>query len=133
MPTRPVPRPSDLELQVLSVLWRLGQATARQVLGAMPDGKRRAYTTVLSVMQVMEKKGLLERSTEGHAHRWRPAVTRRQVLGPLMRQLVRNVFGGSRAAAVQQLLGDADLDDAEITAIKSVLAERRRGQERKSK
>lgn len=133
MPIRPVPRPSDLELQVLSVLWRLGQATARQVLGAMPDGKRRAYTTVLSVMQVMEKKGLLERSTEGHAHHWRPAVTRRQVLGPLMRQLVRNVFGGSRAAAVQQLLGDADLDEAEITAIKSVLAERRRGQERKSR
>lgn len=126
MGSKQVARPSDLELQVLSVLWRSGPATARQVGAAMPDGKKRAYTTVLSVMQVMEKKGLLARSTEAQAHQWRPAVTRRQVLGPLMSQLVRNVFGGSRAAVIQQLLGDADLDQSEIDAIKHALADRRR-------
>ena len=52
-------KPSDLEMQVLSVLWERGPSTAREVLEAMPDGKKRAYTSVLSVMQVMEKKGLL--------------------------------------------------------------------------
>ena len=53
-------RPSDLELQVLAVLWRRGPSTAREVMEALPDGKHRAYTTVLSVMQVMEKKELQE-------------------------------------------------------------------------
>ena len=51
-------KPSDLEMQILSVLWDRGASTAREVLKAMPDGKQRAYTSILSVMQVMEKKAL---------------------------------------------------------------------------
>ncbi len=49
--------PSRLEMQVLSVLWQRGASSVREVLAVMPDGKARAYTTILSVMQVMEKKG----------------------------------------------------------------------------
>lgn len=114
-------RPSELELQVLGVLWERGQATTRQVLESMPDGKPRAYTTVLSVMQVMEKKGFLVRQSEGVAHIWKPAKTRRQVMGPMMKTLVRNVFGGSASAALQQLLGDASIDEQELAQIRDVL------------
>ncbi len=121
-----ITKPSELEMQVLGVLWRRGPSTTREVLGELPDGKQRAYTTVLSVMQVMEKKGLLTRSTESHAHQWRPAVTRRQVLGPVLRSLVRNVFGGSPSAAIQQLLNDNELTPAELQAIDAALAEHRR-------
>ncbi|MBP8909980.1 MAG: BlaI/MecI/CopY family transcriptional regulator [Phycisphaerae bacterium] len=48
-------KPSDLEMLVLSVLWERGPSTAGDVLEAMPDGKKRAYTSILSVMQVMER------------------------------------------------------------------------------
>ena len=65
-------KPTDVELQVLSVLWQRGPSTARQVLEAMPDGKARAYTTVLTVMQVMEK-GLLTHTREGMAQSYKPA------------------------------------------------------------
>ncbi len=63
-------QPSDLELQVLGVLWGRGAATVREILESLPDGKRRAYTSVLSVVQVMEKKGLVKRQRErdGLAH-----------------------------------------------------------------
>ena len=54
-----ITKPSDLELQILSFLWEKGPSTAREVLEAIPDGKKRAYTSILSVMQVMEKKGFL--------------------------------------------------------------------------
>ena len=77
-------RPSDLELQVLSVLWEIGPATVRQLRRAMPDGKKRAYTTVLSVLQVMEKKRLVTHDRQGMTHVYRPTVRRRQVLGPLL-------------------------------------------------
>ena len=63
----PVARPSELELQVLAVLWREGALTAREVSACMPDGKARAYTTVLSVLQVMEKKGLVKHRPDGRA------------------------------------------------------------------
>ena len=114
-------RPSELELQVLGVLWDGGPLTARQVLEALPDGKQRAYTTVLSVMQVMERKGLLTRRVDKVTHVWRPAVTRGSVMGPILGTLVRNVFGGSPSRALQQLLSDTPVDEQEMAEIKLLL------------
>jgi BlaI family transcriptional regulator, penicillinase repressor len=65
------------------------------------------------------------------AHVWRPAVTRRQVMGPLLRNLVRNAFGGRTADALQHLLGDRAIDAAERKAIRRLLddhARRERGE-----
>jgi predicted transcriptional regulator len=106
--------------------------TARQVLEALPDGKQRAYTTVLSVMQVMEKKGLLTRKVDDVTHIWRPAVTRRQVTGPLLKGLVRNVFGGRPSQALQQLLRDPSVDEEELAEIRRMIAdhEARKGERR---
>jgi BlaI family penicillinase repressor len=119
-------KPSDLELQVLSVLWKKGAATVRQVLEAIPDGKTRAYTTILSTMQVMEKKGLIQRAgTKGLTHIYQPAVTRRQVLGPLFQNLIRNVFGGSSSAAVQHLLRETDISDQDLTEIDQLIHDHR--------
>jgi predicted transcriptional regulator len=117
------PQPSNLELQVLSVLWERGPSSARDVLETMPDGKKRAYTTVLSVMQVMEKKGLLTHTSNGNVHVYRPTVTRRQTLGPLLKGLVTNVFGGSVSSVMQHLLRNANVDEAELAEIRRLLDE----------
>jgi predicted transcriptional regulator len=114
-------RPSDLELQVLGVLWERGQATAREVREALPDGKQRAYTTVLSVLQVMEKKGLLRRQVDAVTHVWRPAVTRRQITSPLLKGLMHNVFGGRPSAVLQQLLSNQRIDEDELEELRRVL------------
>ena len=116
--------PSDLELQVLAVLWRRGALTARDVREALPDGKHRAYTTVLSVLQVMEKKGLVSHTVSGQANVYRPEVTRRQALGPLLRAMVRNVFGGSAAEAVVSLVSENDVSAEEMAEIRRLLDER---------
>ena len=116
-------QPSDLELQILSVLWRRGPSTVREVLEAMPDKKQRAYTSVQSVIQVMEKKGLLEhdRPPDNLANVYRPRVTRRHVLGPLLRQLVTKVFEGSPSAAVQQLLSATKISSEELAELRQFL------------
>lgn len=115
--------PSDLELQVLALLWAKGPLTARQVLEQLPDGKRRAYTSVLSVLQVMEKKGLLTHRVLGPAHVYRPKVAQAQVLGRVLGRLVSHVFGGDRAAAVQSLLQHTPVSAAELQQIRRVVAE----------
>ena len=115
------PRPSDLELQVLTVLWERGPSSVRAVMEAMPDGKERAYTTVLSVMQVMEKKGLLGHTVQGPANIYHPLVKRQQVLRPLMKELLRNVFGGSPALALQSLLDSGRVSDEELAEIRQVI------------
>lgn len=114
-------KPSDMEMQVLSVLWDFGPSTARDVLERLPDRKDRAYTTVLSIMQVMEKKGLLTHSVEGRANVYKPAVTRKQVMKPFMRSLVQNVFGGSPARALQHLLEDETVDADQLAAIRELI------------
>lgn len=117
------PRPTELEMQVLTVLWETGPVTVRQLLDQLPDGKQRAYTTVLTVVQLMEKKKLLTRSRGegGVAHVYAPAVTRQQVVKPMLRGLVERVFGGSATAAVQHLLSDASVGRDELRQIREMI------------
>lgn len=120
------PKPSALELQVLGVLWDKQKATARDVLNAMPDHKERAYTTILSVLQGMQKKGLVKRSTTGVTHIWSAAVTRAQTTKPVLRDLIRDAFSGSPAMALQQLLGSEKMSADEIDELRSLLDDAKR-------
>ncbi len=113
--------PSNLELQALSVLWERGPSTVRELLAAMPDGKERAYTTLLSVMQNMEKKGLVERSKQGAAHVYRPKQNQRQTLGPMLQGLLRNVFGGSVSNVMQHLIAETDVSEEELSEIRRII------------
>ncbi len=110
-------------MQILGLLWRDGPLTAREVLNRMPDGKKRAYTSVLSVMQVMDKKGFLSRTREGLTDRWRPKVKESQILESFMKTVVSHVFGGRAAKAMQCLLGGGDVAREEIEEIRTLLNE----------
>jgi BlaI family penicillinase repressor len=125
MPPRKSNQPSDFELQILGLLWEHGPQTVRQVMERLTDGKARAYTSVLSVMQVMQKKGLLgvAKERDGLAHVFVPKVSREQIVTPLLRGLVTKVFGGRTCAAVQQLLDGEDVDGEEIDALRQMLDE----------
>lgn len=114
-------RPSELELQVLSVLWEHGPATVRQILERLPDGKARAYTTVLTVMQGMSRKALVTHTQEGAAHVYHPAVQQDQIIRPVMRTLLRNVFGGDPSKVVQALLDSTDVSGEELKAIRKLI------------
>jgi predicted transcriptional regulator len=125
------PRPSDLELQILTVLWERGPLSVRAVRESLPDGKDRAYTSVLSVMQVMEKKGLLGHTVQGHANLYHPLVNRQEILRPIMRELLRNVFRGSPAEALQCLLDSSRPDAEELSEIQQVIQQAARKARRK--
>lgn len=114
-------QPSNLELQVLSVLWAQGPLGAREVLEALPDKKERAYTTVLSVLQVMEKKRLIRHDTEGNRHIYTPLVKQNEVLGSFLKGLVANLFGGSPASAMQHLLQTTPVSEAELKEMRALL------------
>lgn len=121
----PTVEPAEFELQVLGTLWQHGPGTVRQVMERLSDGKQRAYTSVLSVMQVMQKKRLLEVAEErdGLAHIFKPLVSREQVAVPLLRGLVTKIFGGSTPTALQHLLGAEAVDRDEINAMRKLLDE----------
>lgn len=115
------PRPSEMELQILSVLWERGPLPVRAIREALPDGKDRAYTTVLTLVQILEKKGLVGHTVQGQAHVYRPLVTRQQVLRPVMREWLQNVFCGRPAEVVQCLLDSTQLDEEELSQIRQAI------------
>ncbi|MBN2589468.1 MAG: BlaI/MecI/CopY family transcriptional regulator [Sedimentisphaerales bacterium] len=116
-------KPSDLEMQILSVLWEKGDMTVRDVLEAMPDGKKRAYTSILSVMQVMEKKGLLKHKTRGTAHVYKPAMKREKIIQPFMKKMLNEVFGGKPSAMMQALLTETPISNKEMAQIQEIIKE----------
>lgn len=118
-------QPSEFELQILGVLWEQGPSTVRQVMQHLTDGKSRAYTSVLSVMQVMHKKGQIrpQRKRSGLAHVYEPKVTREQVVQPLLKGLVSRVFGGDPSLAVQHLLQTGDVEAEDLDSIRRFLDE----------
>ena len=109
--------PSDLELQALSVLWNQGPSTVNTVIDFFPDGKERAYTTILSVLQSLEKKKLVKSSRNGRANIYTATKDSDAVMVPLMKELVRNAFTGSVGDAVSTILSTGALTPEEKTAL----------------
>ncbi len=115
------PAPSALEHKILQVLWARGPGTAREVLEALDDGKARAYTTVLTTLQIMERKGFVSRARAGKADRWRARLGEKRAAGGLWRRMLERVFGGRPSVAVQHLLEVERIDEAELAEIERVI------------
>lgn len=113
-----IAQPSNLELQALSVLWHLGPSTVATVLEELPDGKERAYTTVLTVMQNLEKKGHVRRVKQGRAHVYQAAHPQKSVVAEAVEEFLTNTFGGRLGEAVMALLasGALNADDKALIA-----------------
>ena len=122
MTVRKTPKPSDLELQILRLLWDADRPLAvREIRDSLSDGRKRAYTTVLTVMQIMDKKGLVRREADGNRHLYHPVVQRQAVMGSLARNLIQTLFGGSPVAAMQTLLTETALSRDEIAEIRRLV------------
>nr|AUN36989.1 transcriptional repressor, BlaI/MecI family [uncultured bacterium] len=110
-------QPSKLELVILGLLWERGPLTTREVLESLPDGKERAYTSVLSVLQAMERKGHVAHTARANTNVYYAVAKRERTVGRVLSDMVRDVFGGSRAAAVQELLGGEEVTAEELNEI----------------
>jgi predicted transcriptional regulator len=119
-------RPTEAELDILNVLWRLGPSTARQVHEKLGATKNWQYSTTLKVMQVMAIKGLLKRDESERAHVYRPAIGREETQKMLVGRLLDRVFEGSVRSL---MLGALDAK----RATKNELAELRKMIEKREK
>src|SRR5829696_5415973 len=119
--------PTPGELEILQVLWELGQGTLRDVHEAMKGTKPRAYTTVMSLMNTMSEKGLLGRQPLGKAFIYRAKERREQTLSALVGDLMKRAFAGSAQALVAQLLETTD--EKELAEIRRTIEnyKRKRG------
>ncbi len=101
----------------MKVVWSRGRATVRDVYEELLAQRRIAYTTVLTMMNVLERKGHLRKRAEGRSFLYRPAKPKRQVVGSMVRDFVRRVFGGSAQPLLVHLLEEHQLTAEELDAI----------------
>jgi predicted transcriptional regulator len=94
------------EFELMEILWRVGEASVKQVWEHVEPGRNLAYTTVMTVLDKMRRKGLVVHRKQGRAYYYQPAVDRKQALEAVVDSVIRTYFGGSRAAFLQFLTGD---------------------------
>ena len=111
----------DLQLQVMEVVWQLEQATVADVHRMISAGREIAYTTVLTTMRALERRGMLSHDTVGKAFRYRPAVTRRQYTDASVNKLVGDLFGGRQDKLLCHLLGTDRVNQAELKNIRRLI------------
>jgi predicted transcriptional regulator len=112
---------TERQFAVLELLWEHGPLTVREVLGRLPGGTDLPYTTVLGLLQGMEKAGLVTHGSEQPAHRYRPAVTRAEATRTLLGDFVRRFFRGSAERLVLGLVDARHLSADELRAIEEKL------------
>lgn len=116
-------KPTESELEVLSLLWQHGPMTVRQVHDKITLDRQVGYTTTLKIMQIMLEKGLLSRQKEGKTHIYRNNVDQEKTQNGLVAKMVTTVFHGSTKDLVMQALGSAHPSKQELEEIRQFLDE----------
>jgi BlaI family transcriptional regulator, penicillinase repressor len=117
------PRPTDVELSILRVLWRLGPSTVRQVHEDLAQRGQTGYTTVLKMLQIMTEKGLVERDDSERAHVYVARRPEEQTLGQLVGDLLDRAFEGSASRLVLRALESRPASHEELAEIRKLLDE----------
>ena len=104
-------------------VWRLEKATVRDVYEALREKRIIAYTTVMTMMKILEDKGYLKKSPVDRAYVYRPARPRQQVVGAMVRDFVDRVFDGAAGGLLLHLAKDGTLTKAERQHIKRLMVD----------
>jgi BlaI family transcriptional regulator, penicillinase repressor len=120
MPEEP-PRPTDAELEILTVLWSRGASSVREVHEAIGRRKPMQYTTVLKFMQIMTEKGLLRRDEKERAHVYEAARPREWTQQQLAGDLLRRAFNGSPSDLMMGALSARKISKAELAELRNLL------------
>ena len=116
--------PTPAELEVLQIIWEHGACTVREAMEFLDYDPPRAYTSVMSLMNVMSDKGLLERTPRGRAFVYAAKAPRDRTLRRMVGDLLERAFNGSASAMVTNLLDGANPSDEELDEIRNIIATR---------
>jgi BlaI family transcriptional regulator, penicillinase repressor len=115
------PALTDAESQVMSVLWRASQASVSEVMGALSGTRAVSYSTVQTILRILETKGYVAHVKVARAFVYRPVVDERQARRRALRHLVTRLFEGSPTLLVLNVLEDEEIDPVEREQLKKLI------------
>jgi BlaI family transcriptional regulator, penicillinase repressor len=116
---------TDQELEIMKVVWKLGKATVREVYEELLEQRKIAYTTVQTMMGVLEHKGRLKKETADRAYVYRPAQPQSEVVGGMVGDFVKRVFNGSAKPLLVHLVESKRISQAHLDEINELLKAQR--------
>lgn len=114
-------KPTESEMEILQIMWRLGSCTVRGVHEELIKNKEVGYTTTLKLMQIMHEKGLVDRDTSSKSHIYNATLNQDKVEKQLVGKMIDDVFSGSASRLIMQALGNHRASEKEIEEIKKYL------------
>lgn len=115
-------KPTESELEILSILWDKEHATVRDVHEMVQQTKDVGYTTTLKLMQIMHEKGLVTRDASSKTHIYTPSFGKQAAQEQYLGKMIKTLFSGSTTALVLQALGSHQTTEADLDAIKELIA-----------
>ena len=122
MPRHRRETPTEVEMEILQVLWEHEPATVREVVDVLNQTRPRAYTSILGMLNVMHQKGLVVREMKGRAHLYRTSQSREKTLGGVVKDLLGRAFQGSTTSLITQVLEQSKPSHQELTEIRRAIA-----------
>ena len=114
---------TDHELEIMKVVWERGSATVREVYEEILKRRKIAYTTVLTMLRILEEKGHVGHREQGKAHRYFARVPESVARRSALAKMVDRVFGGSAELLLTHLVADRDLSADELKRLRSFMDE----------
>lgn len=128
-PRRPDKLLTEVELELMTILWQLGGGTVSEVIEQLPAARPLAYTSVSTILRILEQKGVLAAEKVGRGHRYVPVVARDEYQTFALRDVVGRVFGGQPLDLVRRLVDAENLKPEELAELRALLNRRDRNGE----
>jgi BlaI family transcriptional regulator, penicillinase repressor len=115
---------TPVELEIMQIVWDQGEASVRDVHRILGEQKQVAYTTVMTMMKILEEKGHLHKKKQGRSHIYSPIQSRQQALSSMLGDFLNRVYKGSARDLVVNLVKDKKLSNEELSEIADIIGEK---------
>ncbi len=124
MPRKSSPTLTEAELQLMEIIWDRGQGTVADVVAALPSNSQLAYSTVLTTLRILERKGYVSHVQEGRAFIYKPVVDQKQARQSALKFLLSRFFNNSPELLVLNVMEQEELDLTELERLKKLVEEK---------
>lgn len=112
---------TETELELMTILWKLKEGSVSDVIEQLPKERNLAYTSVSTIMRILEQKGVLKTRKEGRGHIYIPELKKSEYEAKTVKHVVERVFDGTPVALVRQLLDSVELNEKDLNALKELI------------
>ena len=112
---------TEVELELMTILWRIGEGSVAHVIAELPEERNLAYTSVSTILRILEQKKILGTRKEGRGHIYIPLLGKADYETQTVKHIVEHVFEGAPGTLVKRLLDTVFLDDQELEEIKRLI------------